>query len=108
MRKMMSTVHRTVDGYIQYTKGAVDVVIDRCTHYLKDGAFVPMTEEYRETILRANKEMADRALRVLAAAERVWNTAPADSEPETLEKDLCFLGLCGMIDPVRPEVRGGN
>ena len=105
MRKMMSTVHRTGNGYIQYTKGAVDVVIDRCTHYLKDGAFVPMTEEYRETILRANKEMADRALRVLAAAERVWDIAPADSEPETLEKDLCFLGLCGMIDPVRPEVR---
>ncbi len=104
-RKMMSTVHKTQNGMIQFTKGAVDMVIGRCTHYLKDGQAVPMTEQDRESILAANKAMADKALRVLACAERPWNDTPADYEPETLEQQLCFVGLCGMIDPVRPEVK---
>ncbi|MCD8190101.1 MAG: cation-translocating P-type ATPase [Clostridiales bacterium] len=104
-RKMMSTVHETQTGIIQFTKGAVDVVIGRCTHYLKDGQDVPMTENDREAILAANKAMADKALRVLACAQRVWNELPTDYEPETLEQQLCFVGLCGMIDPVRPEVK---
>jgi len=63
-----------------------------------------MTEAYREEILRANKNMADRALRVLACAMRVWKEEPSDFAPETLEQELCFVGLTGMIDPVRPEV----
>ncbi len=104
-RKMMSTVHPVDNGFIQFTKGAPDVIIDRCTHYLKDGKAVPMTEEYRQEILAANKAMADRALRVLACAERHWDAAPANYEPATLETDLCFVGLSGMIDPVRPEVK---
>ncbi len=104
-RKMMTTVHATAQGeMVQYTKGAPDVIIDRCTSYLENGKIVPMTEEYRQQILTANKSMADRALRVLACAKRVWTAQPADYEPETLEQDLCFTGLCGMIDPVRPEV----
>ncbi len=104
-RKMMSTVHSQNGGYIQYTKGAPDVVIDRCTHYLKNGELVPMTAEYKAEILAANKEMADRALRVLACAERTWQETPQNYETETLETELCFVGLCGMIDPVRPEVK---
>ena len=104
-RKMMSTVHEADTGYVQYTKGAPDVVVGLCTHYLQDGKVVPMTEEYRESILRANKQMAGRALRVLACAERVWSELPTAFEPETLEQGLCFSGLCGMIDPVRPEVK---
>ena len=104
-RKMMSTVHKLDNGAVQYTKGAPDVIIGRCTHYLKDGAPVPMTEEYKATILKANKEMADKALRVLACAERAWREAPASYEADELENDLCFVGLCGMIDPVRPEVK---
>ena len=104
-RKMMSTVH-TVDGEcVQYTKGAPDVIIGKCTHYLKDGAPVPMTEEYKQSILNANKTMADKALRVLACATRFWNEQLTDFEAEHLERDLCFVGLCGMIDPVRPEVK---
>lgn len=66
-RKMMSTVHTVRSQVVQYTKGAPDVVLERCTHYLKDGQAVPMTEQDRETILAANKAMADRALRVLAS-----------------------------------------
>ncbi len=104
VRKMMSTVHTSDKGYIQYTKGAPDVVIGKCSHYVKDGAVVPMTEEYRAEILRANKAMADRALRVLACAKRDWAEKPENEEPDNLEQDLCFMGLCGMIDPVRPEV----
>ncbi|MBR2406158.1 MAG: cation-translocating P-type ATPase [Clostridia bacterium] len=104
-RKMMSTVHPIDDAYIQFTKGAPDVIIDKCTHYLKDGVAVPMTEEYKNEIVAANKAMADRALRVLACAERRWDAAPADYEPATLEQELCFIGLSGMIDPVRPEVK---
>ncbi|MCC8076376.1 MAG: cation-translocating P-type ATPase [Clostridiales bacterium] len=104
-RKMMSTVHQMENGIVQFTKGAVDVVIGRCTHCLKDGQTVPLTEKDREAILAANKAMADKALRVLACAERVWSEPPTDCEPETLEQQLCFVGLCGMIDPVRPEVQ---
>ncbi|MBO5353644.1 MAG: cation-translocating P-type ATPase [Lachnospiraceae bacterium] len=104
-RKMMSTVHRANGSFIQYTKGAPDVILDRCTHYIKNGAPVPMTKEYRAEILKANKAMADRALRVLACAERTYEKEPASYEADDLEKDLCFTGLSGMIDPVRPEVQ---
>lgn len=102
-RKMMSTVHTLDSGFIQYTKGAPDVVIGKCTHYLKNGVAVPMDEEYRQSIFAANKAMADRALRVLSCAQRIWDENPG-SDPEKLEQQLCFIGLCGMIDPVRPEV----
>ena len=104
-RKMMSTVHSQDGEFVQYTKGAPDVIIGKCTHYIKDGKPVPMTEEYRESILAANKEMADKALRVLACATRFWNEEPASYEADSLECELCFVGLCGMIDPVRPEVK---
>ena len=104
-RKMMSTVHTANGQFIQYTKGAPDVIIGKCTHYLKDGEPVPMTEEYKSSILTANKDMADKALRVLACAQKIWTEEPASYDAELLEESLCFLGLCGMIDPVRPEVK---
>lgn len=102
---MMSTLHLAPNGVVQYTKGAPDVIIGKCTHYLKNGEAVPMTEDYRREILRSNKAMADKALRVLACALRIWSAQPDDCEPETLEQQLCFVGLTGMIDPVRPEVK---
>ena len=104
-RKMMSTVHKTPDGFVQYTKGAPDEVLRRCTSYWENGRALPMTEEKRATILADNKGLADRALRVLAASFRKWNRKPESNEPEFLEQDLCFIGLTGMIDPVRPEVK---
>ena len=105
-RKMMSTVHQIDGGFIQYTKGAPDEVLRLCTSYIDSGEKHPMTEEKRRAILLENKAMADRALRVLAAAQRSWgDTLPEDISPETLEQDLCFIGLAGMIDPVRPEVK---
>ena len=104
-RKMMSTVHAVDGGFLQYTKGAPDEVLKRCEFYEEDGQIRPMTAEKRAEILAANKSMADQALRVLAASKREWKERPAENTPEYLERDLCFLGLTGMIDPVRPEVK---
>ena len=104
-RKMMSTIHKCGDAFVQYTKGAPDEVLRRCTSYEQDGKILPMTEEKRREILDKNHSMADKALRVLAAAKRNWNAVPEDVTPENLEQDLCFIGLTGMIDPIRPEVK---
>ena len=106
MRKMMSTVHETKDHrFIQFTKGAPDEVLKRCTKALIGGKVVPMTDEIRNSVLKSNKEMADKALRVLCGAKREWEAMPSSTEPEFLEADLTYLGLSGMIDPVRPEVK---
>ena len=108
MRKMMSTLHRVqgaIPGYVQYTKGAPDEVLGRCTHYLEGGVERHLSEERRRQIVQANKAMADKALRVLAAARRRYDSLPENLSPAALEHDLCFIGLTGMIDPVRPEVK---
>ena len=105
LRKMMSTVHKTDKGYVQYTKGAPDEVLKNCTHMVKEGGVRIMTESDRLEILRRNKEMADQALRVLLAAYREYDELPSDISPEGLEHDLIYIGMTGMIDPVRPEVK---
>ena len=105
MRKMMTTVHRDQEGAIvQYTKGAPDEIVKRCTHVYENGAVVEMTEQKRDEILAQNKAMADKALRVLAVAQKLLAKEPDDYTSETMENDMCFVGLVGMIDPVRPEV----
>ena len=105
-RKMMSTIHRTPQGVVQYTKGAPDQVLARCTHYWEGGQALPMTDDRRREILADNHRMAAQALRVLAAASRPWpHGAPEDQSPAHLEQELCFIGLTGMIDPVRPQVK---
>ena len=104
-RKMMSTIHDLDGSYVQYTKGGPDVVLAKCAYYYEHGEVKPMTDAKRIEIMEANKTMADKALRVLAAAKRDWVEKPADNTPEFLEKELVFLGLTGMIDPVRPEVK---
>ncbi|MCQ2477180.1 MAG: calcium-translocating P-type ATPase, PMCA-type [Clostridia bacterium] len=104
-RKMMSTVHQTPDGILQFTKGAPDVVLKKCKFALINGETVPMTDEILQNIAADNKRMADKALRVLALALKKYDSAPGDYEPEALEFDLVFVGLTGMIDPIRPEVK---
>ena len=104
-RKMMSTIHDLGGSFVQYTKGGPDVILARCAYYYENGENKPMTESKRAEIMAANKAMADKALRVLAAAKRDWSAKPADNTPEFLEQELVFLGLTGMIDPVRPEVK---
>ena len=106
MRKMMTTVHKDENGNIlQFTKGAPDEIVKRCSFYLKDGKAVKMDEGKRNEILAANKEMADRALRVLAVAQKRLDSEKSEYTTENDEKDMCFVGLVGMIDPVRPEVK---
>ncbi|MBQ5390208.1 MAG: cation-translocating P-type ATPase, partial [Clostridia bacterium] len=104
-RKMMSTIHSADGKFLQYTKGAPDEILRRCETYLEGGEVKPMTEEKMAEIMAANKAMADRALRVLAASMRTYTAMPASLEPADLEEKLCFVGLTGMIDPVRPEVK---
>lgn len=103
-RKMMSTVHQTGDGFVQYTKGAPDEILKVCDTVLADGKAVPLTEARRQEIVEANRAMTQKALRVLAGAVRRHDVRPADCSPAALEQGLCFVGLAGMIDPVRPEV----
>lgn len=106
MRKMMSTVHESGSStFLQFTKGAPDEVLRHCTMILADGQPVLMTETLRQSVLDANHEMANRALRVLAAAMRTHDLMPAETTPDALEHSMTFIGLIGMIDPVRPEVK---
>ena len=104
MRKMMTTLHTDAGQVLQCTKGACEMVLDRCSGYLRDGKVEPMTEEYKQMVRTRNKEFADRALRVLSAAYREWEELPASQEAEYLEQDMVFIGIVGMIDPCRPEV----
>ena len=104
-RKMMTTVHSAEgNGFVQYTKGAPDVVLKCCTYALRNGKKVALTDEIRTEIAAENKEMADRALRVLCVAMSTYSVMPKEISSEALEKNLCYIGLAGMIDPVRPEV----
>ena len=105
-RKMMTTMHADKENgkVIQYTKGAPDEVLKKCTMIMENGVARAITEADKENILKANKEMADRALRVLMASQAIHDELPATIST-AVENDLCFLGLVGMIDPVRPEVK---
>ena len=105
MRKMMSTIHNVDGKFVQYTKGATDVVIDRCKYYLDlDGEVLPMTDTFKQEVFKKNKEFADQALRVLSASYKMYDTMPTSLEPQDLEQDLIFIGIVGMIDPCRDEV----
>jgi len=99
-RKMMITVHRGPDGgTIAFMKGAVEVVLNKCTTIHVDGASKPLNTVDRQNIMRAAEDMAGKALRVLALAYR----HVGEIEPDGLERDFTFLGLTGMIDPPRPD-----
>lgn len=103
-RKMMTTIHKHKDNYIQYTKGAPDVVLKHCNKILINDKVEDLSEEIRNEIIKENKNMADKALRVLCSAIRYYEEVPKEISSEALENNLIFLGLTGMIDPVREEV----
>ena len=104
-RKMMSTIHKTADGILQFTKGAPDEILKHCTKIFKNGEVSPLTDADRDAVLKKNKEFADRALRVLACGYKQLPCVPEDQSPDNIENELVFCGLVGMIDPVRPEVK---
>lgn len=104
-RKMMSTIHETADGILQFTKGAPDEILKHCTRIFKNGEVSPLTDADRDAVLKKNKEFADRALRVLACGYKQLSCVPEDQSPDNIENELVFCGLVGMIDPVRPEVK---
>ena len=105
-RKMMTTVHKDSEGgYIQYTKGAPDEILKHCNQILKNNERVKISKEDLEEIIKSNKEMADNALRVLCGAMRIHENLPESYTSEYLENDLIFIGLVGMIDPIREEVK---
>ncbi|BBB92645.1 MAG TPA: heavy metal translocating P-type ATPase [Methylomusa anaerophila] len=102
--KMEKSAELEKESKILYTKGAPDTVLSACTHYLlPDGDIIPLGDEERERILRANEQMTGEALRVLATAFRPFSS-DAEDNVENLEQGLVFCGLVGMIDPPRPEV----
>ena len=101
-RKLMSTIHiNPQGGWTAYVKGAPDVLLERCTATVRGG----MSAADRERILAANEAMASRALRVIAVARRDLSRLPQQPEPGEVERGLTFLGLFGLMDPPRPEVR---
>lgn len=122
-RKMMSTVHHnrlsmdisegydfisdliSKSNYVQFTKGAPDVVLKKCTHILENGQIVNLDEEKKKKVNERNLEMASKALRVLSLAIRLYDDKPNSFDSKELEKDMVFVGLTGMIDPVRPEAK---
>jgi Ca2+-transporting ATPase len=105
-RKRMTTVHTGPDGSVlAFVKGAPDLLVDRCRAWEGAGRVEPLTPEARARILDANDRMAGEALRVLGIAFRRLDAVPSAASPETLEAELTFLGLVGMIDPPRDEAR---
>ena len=103
-RKLMTTIHQLEDGkYLVATKGAPDMLLDRVTKIEKHGEVSAFTEDDRTTLMKLNKEMATQALRVLAMAYKVIDTLPETIDTDSIEHDLIFAGLAGMIDPERKE-----
>ena len=104
-RKLMTTVNKVGDKYIAYTKGGIDELLAKCTKYEINGEIKDNLSEYKDTIEQYNIEMAKDALRVLAMAYKELDHEPTDEEMKTIESDLIFVGMVGMIDPPREEVK---
>ncbi len=103
VRKRMTTANRTPEGLMAYCKGAVESVVPQCTHIQVGGEIRPITAEDVELINKMNAQMAANALRLLAIAKKTLDHVP--EEEEDVEHDLVFMGLVGMIDPPRVEVK---
>ncbi len=104
-RKMMSTVNEYKGAYRIYTKGAIESILDRCSHAIINDEKVEMTDEVKAKIIEKNNEMSTKALRVLAFAYNDSDAVPTEMTSEKVEKDMVYSGLVGMIDPPRPEAK---
>lgn len=103
-RKRMTTLHKTEDGWISVTKGAPDILLEKCAFCMEGSGQVPFDSRRKSMARMVNGEMAAQALRVVAVAFRQWSEKPPLSE-EALERNLVFAGMAGMVDPPRPEVK---
>lgn len=106
-RKMMTTFHSNyINGkVVSFTKGAPDIVISKCSKIALNGKTLEFTKDLKNSVLAVNTKFARSALRVLSMAYKVWNDVPEHPEFDTVESDMIFVGLVGMIDPARPEVK---
>lgn len=104
-RKLMTTVHKVEDHYVVYTKGGVDELLQRCNSYVVNGEIKQDLESYKNVIATQNNEMAQNALRVLAMGYKELDHEPTDEEMHTIEQGLTYVGMVGMIDPPRIEVK---
>ena len=104
-RKLMTTVHKLTDKYVVYTKGGVDELLARCDSYVINNEVKQDLESFKQEITKQNEAMAKDALRVLAMAYKEIDHEPTDEEMKTIESDLTYVGMVGMIDPPREEVK---
>lgn len=104
-RKMMTTFHEMDGKNYGYTKGAPDVVIDKCSKTLVNGEIVDFTDDLKKKALEVNTSLASQALRVMAYSFKPMETLDTEITSENIEHDMVFVGLTGMIDPPRPEAK---
>ncbi len=104
-RKLMTTVHKVGNKYFVYTKGGIDELLAKCTAYKINNEIKTDLNSYKEIISENNIEMAKEALRVLAMAYKEIDHEPTDEEMKNIESDLIYVGMVGMIDPPREEVK---
>ena len=105
-RKLMTTVHEVGDKYVVYTKGGVDELLSKCVGYLyKDEHINDKWDEVKQDIIEENNDMAKDALRVLAMGYKVLDYKPSHEEIQNIESNLIYIGMVGMIDPPRIEVK---
>ena len=104
-RKLMTTVNKIGDKYLVCTKGGIDELLARCNSYIINGEIKTNLEEYKSKISESNIEMAKEALRVLAMAYKELDHEPTEEEMENMENNLTYVGMVGMIDPPREEVK---
>ena len=104
-RKLMTTVHKLQDKYIVYTKGGVDELLQKCNSYVVNGEVKQDLEEYKKQIAKQNTAMAQEALRVLAMGYKEIDHEPTQEEMKNIEQNLIYVGMVGMIDPPRQEVK---
>ena len=104
-RKMMSTIHNCQGSVLALTKGALDIMLEKCDRMVGDNGIIPLSKDDREHIESTSRLMAKKALRVLAFAYKEMMALPDPISSETIESGLVFIGFVGMIDPARPEVR---
>jgi len=104
-RKLMSTVHIDESEHLVITKGAPDMLLDKCTYYYYKGKVLPLTKDKARTITLQNEKMANKALRVLGIAFKKSSKKPPSMDSNAIENELIFLGLIGIIDPPREEAR---